>query len=133
MSDLRLPDPGECFREWVGTVTPVTDIVGGRISTRLSSSAPSIRYALVGGQHAPELGDPLLQVECWGPSGVDGGESSAIVHELIAALSSFRGPYAGGWVVGAAVDGYPYESPDPTSSRPRHITLVRLVTAPATT
>lgn len=131
MTDQVLPDPIECVRLWATSRPRITELVETRIGISLSSDQASIRLAVIGGQHAPELGDPLLQLECWGAANqLDDGSASTIARTVLAEIPTLRGVWAGGRVVGAAVDSWPYASPDPKTSRPRYVLTLRLVIAP---
>lgn len=128
MADQLLPDVGEQFRLWALSRPAIVAIVGDRISVKLTGVNPSIRYAVASGTVlAPASGDPLLQVECWGTANAeDDGTASQLARTVIADLPTFIGSWAGGNVAGADA-GYPIDSPDPTTNRPRQIVQIRLV------
>lgn len=109
---------------------PVTAICGTRIGTRLSGTYPAIRVTTLGGGESVEgTNSPDLQVECWGNGGdpaaeIQASELSRVVHSV--ALSSLRGAYGAGIIVGSWCYGGPLHSPDASTSpaRERYIVTV---------
>lgn len=134
MTDLLLPDAGEAFRLWTISRTAVTDLIGERVSIKLTGEAPCIRYSLVSGLAAFEEHNPLMLVECWGQANaLDDGAASELARTLVAEVPSFRGDWGDGYVAGAAVESGPTSSPDPKTDRPRQVLTVRFLLYPSPT
>lgn len=133
MVDL-LPDPGDALAEFLRAQPEIAAVVSGRVSVRLESDAPSIRYANIGGTAWTDEAEPTVQVECWGAGGVgyDDGTASQTARTVLAVLPRMTGVYAGGHIATAVPDAHPFDSPDPVTDRPRVIVTVRLLTYPAT-
>jgi hypothetical protein len=117
MADALTPDAVEAVRVFLGSRPSVTAIAGARIGVGLSSPEPSIRLSLTAGDYPlPGVGAPLVQVECWGRSGMDDGSASLLARTVVAEVSGMPD---------AAVDGYPFDSPDAATDRARQIVMVR--------
>jgi hypothetical protein len=127
----ELGDPGEALRLFLRSRGAVTALSGTRISVKLDSGDPSIRYSLAGGRAAWGEHDPLMLVECWGrANATDDGTAHRMAREVAEAVEGLRGSWGGCWVAGASVESGPSDSPDPQTSRPRALVTVRLQSYP---
>lgn len=124
----RLPDAGEALRLFLLSRSKVTAYTGQRIGISLAGAGVSIRYATAGGQGGYSEATPLMLVECWGAGGQapDDGAAGNLARTVVDEIEAFRGVWAGGWVPGASVDGWPADSPDQETKRPRQVLTVRM-------
>lgn len=127
-----LPDAGEVFRLWAVSRSELTDLVGQRVSLRLSGEEPCVRYSVISGMAAYAEASPLLLCECWGHGNeLDDGTASEVARTLAAAVEEFRGAWGDGWVAGAAVENGPVDATDRITNRPKVNLYVRLALYPA--
>lgn len=121
MPEPTIPDTGEALRTFLLSLSPVTAIVSDRVSLDLTSSLPSIRYAMVSGFY---LGGGAVmvtwQIECWGPAGPDDGTCHTLSRAVVSGSRTMRGTY-GNAVVSGSWPTVPMPLDDPTTGRPRDI------------
>jgi hypothetical protein len=93
--------------------------IAGRVSTRLFSTLPAVRVALVYDLNADYTYErtPVFQIEVWAD---DEAVADTIAVQIYDAWPSFRGTFGDAVVSGAwPHSGGPLPLPDPTTNKPR--------------
>ncbi|WDZ87187.1 hypothetical protein [Micromonospora cathayae] len=119
-----LPDVDQALVDYLKTRPALVPLHGGRVGTKLQSTATAVRITnLGGGQPWPWEAEPEYQVEWWGGTDVQASDLSRAGE---AALWAILGPITGGRITGVSLPLSRLWSPDDTSGRPRFITQVQL-------
>ncbi|MEV1321959.1 hypothetical protein AB0J14_38425 [Micromonospora arborensis] len=116
-----LPDVDQALVDYLKSHPTLTPLHGGRVGTKLQTTATAVRIACVGGGHPwPWEGLPEYQVEWWGGTEF---EAKRLARAGEQALWDFLSAFD--WVTGVSVPLTQLWSPDETSGRPRVITQVQ--------
>lgn len=118
MPYAKMPRTLLVVADWLKAQTPVTDIIGKRVSYRLGTTFPAIRLTDLGPiERGPEEALRRIQIECWAD---DYGTAEDLAAEVERHLPEARSQWPSGYCAGGAVESGPFASPDENSERHRH-------------
>lgn len=106
-------------------------VAAAQIGTALHGIYPAIRITAIGGPARPTIdtGAPEIQWEVWGETDAElfVAQTAQIVDEAIES-GELVGTYASvGTIIGTWTVSGPFSSPDPTTSRPRYLGTLGLL------
>jgi uncharacterized protein DUF3168 len=124
------PDPADALITFLKNDADVAAIAGDRVSTtKIDTSQPRIQLTMLPGGNTEAYEESTeFQVDCWG-----GTERQAKTLARTVCAAIFSMPMTSNTVTVAVPTLRPFDSPDPTTGRPRSICQVQITSSPEVT
>jgi hypothetical protein len=122
------PDPTDALINFLKAAPEVVAISGTRVSTqKIDTPEPRIQVTMLPGPVTEPFEETTeFQVDCWG--GTE-RQAKTLARTVCAAIYSLRGTSG---VTVSVPSLKPFDSPDPTTGRPRSICQVQITMSPTT-